>query len=179
MIKNLRKIAILFFLVFVGCENLQSSKIQPAPEWGKAVVFDIDGTLTPRPFEIWAVRAGANDSVWAYADKGYKIIYLSARPPMLQSGIPAWIKDNDLPTGYIFVPESWEESNASSKFKIKILQQLITDGWNIVAAYGDSSTDFEAYSAVGIPETSIYALKREGDDKCQTGIWSKCLDGWK
>ncbi len=98
---------------------------------------------------------------------------------MLQSGIPAWIKDNDLPTGYIFVPESWEESNASSKFKIKILQQLITDGWNIVAAYGDSSTDFEAYSAVGIPETSIYALKREGDDKCQTGIWSKCLDGWK
>ena len=178
----MRKSAIIFFLLFVGCATLQSSKIQPAPEGGKAVVFDIDGTLTPSPVEIWGARAGASDAVREYADKGYKIIYLSARMPGLQSGIPEWLRKYGFPDGYILVPESLQGSRKPAQFKTKILKQIIAHGWLIVAAYGDSSTDFDAYADVGIPKSSIFALKRVGDSKCQTGPWvkwSRCLDGWK
>lgn len=176
--KQMRKIVILFFLLLAGCATLQSSTMQPSPKDGKAVVFDIDGTLTPRPVEIWSVRAGAADAVSGYADKGYMIVYLSARTPLLQSGIPEWLKKNGFPNGSVFVPESLKEANHPAQFKTGILQQLIAHGWRIVAAYGDSSTDFEAYAAVGIPKERIFALKREGDCVCQTGTWSKCLDGW-
>ena len=175
----MRKIFIIFILLIVGCATLQSSKIQLAPEDGKAVVFDIDGTLTPCPVEIWSVRAGAADAVWRYGSKRYKIIYLSARIPMFQSGIPEWLRGNGFPEGYIFVPESLQESNNPAQFKTKILKQLIAHGWLIVAAYGDSSTDFEAYADVGIPKESLFALKREGASECKAGTWSKCLDGWE
>jgi len=175
----MRKIVMMFFLLFVGCATLQSSKIQPAPEGGKTVVFDIDGTLTPSPIEIWEVRAGAADAVKKYADKGYKITYLSARIPLFQSDIPEWLRRNGFPDGYIFVPESQQESNNPTQFKTKILKQLIGHGWLIVEAYGDSSTDFDAYADVGIPKASIFALKRVGASECQTGEWSRCLDGWK
>lgn len=175
----MRKIAVIFLILLVGCTTLQSSKIQPAPEGGKAVVFDVDGTLTPRPVEIWTVRAGAADAVWRYADKGFKIVYLSARIPMFQSGLPEWLRKNGFPGGYIFVPESLQEPNNPAEFKTKILRQLIAHGWLIVAAYGDSSSDFEAYANVGIPMANVFALKREGASECQPSRWSKCLDGWK
>lgn len=175
----MRKIVIIFFLLFSGCTSLQSSIIQPAPEVGKAVVFDIDGTLTPSPVEIWEVRAGAANAVKKYANKGYKIIYLSARIPIFQSEIPEWLRKFGFPDGYIFVPKSQQKSNNPAQFKIKILKQLIAHRWLIVAAYGDSSTDFDAYANVGIPKASIFALKRVGASECQTGKWSRCLDGWK
>ena len=175
----MRKTAIIFFLLFAGCATLPSSKIQLAPAGGKAVVFDIDGTLTRRPAEIWAVRAGAADAVQRYADKGYKIIYLSARIPLFQSGIPEWLRRNGFPDGYIFVPESLQASVNPAQFKLKILKQLIAHGWVIAAAYGDSSTDFEAYADAGIPKARLFALKREGASECQTGTWSRCIDGWK
>lgn len=88
-------------------------------------------------------------------------------------------KKNGFPDGYIFVPESLEESNNPTEFKTEILKQIIANGWQIVAAYGDSSTDFEAYATAGIPETSVFALKREGASECQNSKWSKCLNGWK
>ena len=98
---------------------------------------------------------------------------------MFQSGIPGWLRKNGFPDGYIFVPDSQQESNHPVQFKAKILKQLIAHGWFIVAAYGDSSTDFEAYADVGIPRASIFALKRVGAGECQTGEWSRCINGWK
>lgn len=175
---NKKILIALFALYLAGCAPLKSSLIQPAPPGGKAVIFDIDGTLTPRPIEIWSVRPGAVDAVKEYAEKQYKIIYLSARSPMFQSGIPAWLKKNGFPDGYVIVPGSSEESNAPAEFKTKALERLIASDWSIVTAYGDSSTDFEAYSSIGIPKTSVFALKRKGADECQPGVWSECLDGW-
>ena len=175
----MRKITIIFLVLSLGCASLQSSKIQSAAGNAEMVVFDIDGTLTPRPVEIWKARDGAADAVMTNATKGYQIVYLSARPPGLQSGIPEWLKKNGFPNGYIFVPETIRESNDPTEFKVKILKQIIAHGWHIIAAYGDSSTDFAAYSEVGIPKANVYAIKRKGADECQAGNWSKCMTGWK
>jgi hypothetical protein len=98
---------------------------------------------------------------------------------VFQYGIPAWLSKNGFPAGLVLVPESSNESGSPAEYKTKVLREILAQGWSIAAAYGDSSTDFEAYSAVGIPRASVYALKREGAGDCETGAWSKCLDGWR
>ncbi|MFM2480891.1 hypothetical protein [Celerinatantimonas sp. YJH-8] len=174
----MQKIVIVFFILLAGCTTLPSSKVFVAPKDGKIVVFDIDGTLTPTPMKIWSVRAGAAKAVQHYVDQGYQVTYLSARIPMFQAGIPNWLHRNGFPDGYIFVPKSWHESRNPTPFKVRILKQLMIEGWVIGAAYGDSSTDFAAYIDAGIPQADIFALKREGESQCQIGRWSRCLDGW-
>lgn len=43
------------------------------------VVFDIDGTLTPKVSAIHTARDGAATAVKTFADAGYQVIYVSAR----------------------------------------------------------------------------------------------------
>jgi len=145
---------------------------------GQVVVFDIDGTLTPSQPAIFSVREGAAKSAKLYSDNGYKILYLSARIKLFQSRIPSWLKSNGFPEGNIQVPKSSEESNDHAYFKTKILSEFKSKGWELFAAYGDSSTDFIAYKNVGIPKERVFAVKREGGESCQTGTWSKCFESW-
>ena len=61
----------------------------------------------------------------------------------------------------------------------RLLAAYVRQGWRLAWAYGDSSTDFEAYAQAGVPKERVYALKRRGDDQCQPGAWQACLDGWE
>lgn len=167
-------------LLCTGCA-LQPFEIQKAPlKPDQAVVFDIDGTLTPKILAIYIVRDDAANAVRLYADKGYKIIYLSARPQPFQTGIPDWLKKNHFPEGSIHVSETAKDTSDPEAFKKRILGEYKEKGWKFVAAYGDSPTDFEAYKDVGIQKDRIFALLREGDDKCQSdeSKWSECLHSW-
>lgn len=106
------------------------------------------------------------------------LIYLSARTRLLQSSIPGWLKENNFPEGSIQVPQTSTDSSDHAAFKKRILKEFQENGWNFFAAYGDSSTDFEAYSMVGIDKDHVFALRRAGEDSCQLGIWAKCLNSW-
>ena len=99
-----------------------------------AVVFDIDGTLTPKVHPMNTAREHAAQTA--------------------------------------------EDRKQPAAFKTALLNECIDRGWTIEYAYGDSSTDFEAYAAVGIPQERVFALQREGDTSCQPGEWSVCLGGW-
>lgn len=168
-------------LVGILCSScaLQVFDIQKAPlKPDQAVIFDIDGTLTPKVSAIWTARDDAAKAVSRFADNGYKIIYLSARTRLLQSGIPGWLKRNGFPEGSIQVPQTSAESSDHAGFKKRILIKFQENGWNFIAAYGDSSTDFEAYSGVGIDKAHVFALRRAGEDSCQKGEWAECLDSW-
>ena len=103
-------IFVLLLILSTGC-TLGPSKIEKAPENPEqAVVFDIDGTLTPRPFAIFTVREGAASAVRLFADKGFKIIYLSARIKPLQAGIPSWLDKHNFPKGNIHVPQTMADA---------------------------------------------------------------------
>lgn len=174
------RIALILSVLFVctSC-TLSNFDIPVAPEnASKAVVFDIDGTLTPGVASIFTARADAATAVRLYADEGYKIIYLSARVRLLQSGIPDWLKRNDFPEGSIQVPQSGDEAKDHALFKTQKMKAFQEKGWQIFAAYGDSSTDFEAYVAAGLNKQQIFALQRSGEDACKPGVWQKCLTGW-
>ena len=161
-----------------GC-SLQTFDIPEAPLTpNQAVVFDIDGTLTPKSPAVFTVRDDAATAVHLYADKGYKIIYLSARNRVFQSHIPGWLRKHGFPEGSIQVPQTSLDSGDHAAFKTRILTEFKDKGWNLFAAYGDKSTDFEAYAAAGIDEDRVFALRRAENDSCEPGVWANCLNSW-
>jgi len=154
-------------------------EVQKAPlKPDKAVVFDIDGTLTPKVSAIFTVRDEAASAVQLFADEGYKIIYLSARITLFQANIPNWLKKNHFPEGSIHVPETSADRSDHAAFKKRILDIYKENGWRFVAAYGDSSTDFQAYAEAGINKNTVFALQRAGETSCQPGVWAKCFSSW-
>lgn len=91
---------------------------------------------------------------------------------------PSWLKEHNFPDGSIHVPQTDEDRNHLYDFKTRILKDFIDHGWNIKFAYGDSSMDFAAYAAVGIPKDNVFALLRNGKTLCESGDWKECLKGW-
>ena len=144
----------------------------------ECVVFDIDGTLTPKVLSIKTAREGAATAVRAFADSGYLIVYLSARIPLLQGGIRDWLEENGFPPGRLHLTESRDDRKDHAAFKERVLEAYKAGGCGFVAAFGDSSSDFEAYASVGISPQRIFALKREGKKTCQTGAWAGCYATW-
>ena len=175
----MRNLVILLALVAsTSCAPLPVVIPEAPFDHAKAVVFDIDGTLTPTPLKYWKARDDAANAVQLFSKEGYEIIYLSARITLLQRDIPGWLKENSFPDGRIYVTQTAEDRRDHAKFKARILRDIIAHGWVIGYAYGDSSTDFEAYAEVGIPRQHVFALRREGDADCQPGVWNACLSGW-
>jgi hypothetical protein len=82
------------------------------------------------------------------------------------------------PDGAIHVTESREHRSDHAAFKHGVLEEYVDKGWNLVAAYGDSTSDFDAYADAGIDPSSVYALKREGARECEPGTWVECLANW-
>lgn len=175
----MRNLFILWVVMLCSGCALPPFEAQKTPlKPDQAVVFDIDGTLTPSPLAIFTARDDAANAVHLFADRGYKIIYLSARIKPFQAGIPNWLKENHFPEGSIHLPETAQDSRDPAAFKQRVLDIYKTNGWKFVAAYGDSSTDFDAYDRAGIPKAAVFALQRRGEDKCQDGKWKACLKGW-
>ena len=143
-----------------------------------AVVFDIDGTLTPRPYEFLTARVNAVNAVKLYADKGYQIVYLSARSNYARAGTLKWLRRHKFPDGITNVAESAADGKNPAKYKTRMLSALIAKGWQIQYAYGDSSTDFSAYASVAIPPDHVFGLRRSGHRNCQPGPVADCLHGW-
>lgn len=176
----MRKLIKLILLVVILCScAFEPVQIPPAPNNSPlAVVFDIDGTLTPRPIEFLEARPDVARAVQLYSDKGYKIIYLSARFPGFEAGTRAWLKHKGFPDGIVRIAGKDGDVGHPDQFKTRVLQDFLDKGWRLGFAYGDSSTDFIAYAAVSIPRTHVFALRREGDTSCQSGTWEACLSGW-
>lgn len=176
-----RCLLLLLFWAMLGAAGCSRTD-EPDPETGartECVVFDIDGTLTPKVSAVHTARDGAATAVHAFADAGYQVIYLSARIRPLQGGIPDWLEENGFPSGRLHLTESREERRDHAAFKAGVLQAYRADGWRCIAAYGDSSSDFEAYASAGISPQRIFALKRAGADSCQPGEWAGCYETWE
>ena len=87
MQRNLH-LMILAVLLISGCASLPNRFEAAPPGQTKAVVFDIDGTLTPTPFRYWQVREDAVAAVRHFADQGFRIALRfcrNQRPHQFQS----------------------------------------------------------------------------------------------
>jgi len=175
----MQRLASLSLLVLCAGCSLTPAAVEPAPPGHNlAVVFDIDGTLTTGRRAIGDTRPGAAAAVQAYAEAGYRVIYLSARHPLMQWQIPRWLKRNGFPPGPVHVTESREQRRDHAAFKQGVLEEYRDSGWGLAAAYGDSGTDFQAYANAGIDRNHVFALKRKNAESCDPGIWAECFATW-
>ena len=163
-----------------GCAHLSAVVVLQAPVGAPGiVVFDVDGTLTPTVASVFSVRPDASAVVRLYAERGHRIVYLTARAPALQGTLSAFLSGNGFPPGDLVVPKNQAEHAAPASFKSHALADYVAHGWGVEAAYGDSSSDFEAYARAGILRERVFAMRRVGATHCQPGVWSACLAGWE
>jgi phosphatidate phosphatase PAH1 len=154
---------------FSGC----GSDAPPAP----AVVFDIDGTLTPDAGDFIHARPDAARAVAAYSAKGYLVAYVTARPDALRDATRVWLAANGFPELPLYMPHDvllFDRDVVA--YKLNTLEQIMRDQNEVFRyAYGDSSTDFDAYNQAGVPVAMTFAMLRAHDTTCQPGRYQSCL----
>jgi phosphatidate phosphatase PAH1 len=136
----------------------------------QAIVFDVDGTLTINDFEAYADYIGmktarpyveAIDTVRAYQEKGYQIIYLTARPAWVTKDSRDWFLKMGLPEGHY--RSRFYDANSKiptiQTHKTNYLNYLRkTVGLDIIRVYGNAITDIAAYADSGITKDQTYII---------------------
>ncbi len=145
--------------------------ISVAPEGQDTVIFDIDGTLTLSDFEQVGDYFGASvaqswpyakETVQAYIDKGYRVIFLTGRPYWIARDTREWFtKVIDLPQWQLRTddfggsPLALDVETYKREY-LSYLQDILN--LNIVRAYGNASTDIAAYIDSGIDKSNIWII---------------------
>jgi phosphatidate phosphatase PAH1 len=142
----------------------------------RAVVFDIDATLTRSDGEVlrqtvatWSddyydpePRAGAADVVRLWWSKGHQIIYVTGRPDFLCGMSRRWLDDRGFAPGALFCTSKNSQvlpnNDGVGKFKSEKLAELQSLGLVFVAGYGNAPTDVFAYENAGIPKERTYII---------------------
>jgi hypothetical protein len=145
------------------------------PPGTHAVVSDIDGTLTTSEYDgLWTVfvpssptpNPSAAATFHQYRAKGYRLVYLTARPEFVVNGTRQWFADQGFPPGifHLSVSDLGSSGSAATAYKAGYLQERITDqGVRFDWAYGNTDTDLAAYRQVGIAADHVYLYLLDGD----------------
>lgn len=159
----------------VGCRPLPPPP-PPPPSGDPVVVFDIDGTLTDDELSE-TPHPGAADAVQAYVDKGYDVVYVTARWDLVfRASTESWLADNGFPEEELYMaPSLLVTDDSRVDYKTEALTDIEADKAQVAYAYGDSSSDFDAYANVAVPSSKVFALERASATACQAGTWAACL----
>jgi len=136
------------------------------PRGSKIIVTDIDGTLTESDNEqfmqfsdetyVPKQMGHASEMLNAWSQKGYPIVYLSARYHLYRNETRSWLRDQMFPVGPLVTEPTLQDA---STYKTLWLNRLIQDfGWVPVAAYGNADTDIAAYANAGIPKNITFIV---------------------
>jgi phosphatidate phosphatase PAH1 len=92
-----------------------------------------------------------------WAMKGYPVIYLTNRPHPLRVETRTWLAEKMMPTGPV-ITSNGTASDAAAYKTVWLQRMTQTFGWQIVAAYGNASTDITAYANAGIPKSETFIV---------------------
>jgi len=146
-----------------------------------AVVTDVDETLTTADSELWKQvlvnpaynpleRPDASEMLAAYAAKGYWIVYVTARPEQLQlrdgrterKATNDWLDAIGSPrTGdrsMTFLAPDVFSGLLPRGYKGEVVKSLQASGFSVDYAYGNASTDFQAYADAGLPLERTFSI---------------------
>lgn len=180
MLAAMRTPLAVVLIALAGCTQLPPQDVPGPRQPGQPlVVVDIDGTLTPAVLAVSEARPAAAEVLRALVDKGYGLAYLTAREPLAQGGLPDWLRREGFPAGPLHVAQTGAERADPASFKARWLAVYADRGWRMAWAWGDSTSDFEAYARAGFAREQVFALRRRGDDGCQSGVYARCLSGWE
>ncbi len=122
---------------------------------------DIDGTLTGFEFErfidlllgtIPDINAGAPEAFDILVEKGYRPMYLTARPEFLAKRTDEFLAERGLPPGIVRVSLSATGALGAAAVEYKSEQLAILADRGLVPSFvfGNTDSDSEAYEAAGI-----------------------------
>lgn len=127
----------------------------------RVVVSDIDGTITTNENDgLWTAfdpsaptpREAASDTFRIYASKGYRVVFLTARPEFTTPGTRRWFSDNGFPEGVFHLSQAdiGEHGAEAQVYKSNYLSSLARNAGVVIEwAYGNKETDLDTYLLVG------------------------------
>lgn len=153
------------------------------PKGQPAVIFDIDGTLTPSDSENLKdyarrlvrhpseqgpkIRVGAVEAARAAAREGL-VVYVTGRPPWLSRPTREWLAHHGFPEGAVFCMTQSRDILPSTSHvgqaKTARFRSLQAAGLSFLRAYGNAPTDIQAYAAVGLPKDRTFILGKHGGE---------------
>lgn len=150
------------------------------PRGMQIVVSDIDGTLTTSDDEVSidvldemfedlrdgdyvaAAYPQGPELTQMWRAKGYPLVYLTGRPYWLLDHTRAWLRDGGYAPGLVRTTDRHRDvlptESGVGGFKAAFLQQLRDAGYDIVAAYGNATTDVWAYAQASIPPAQTFII---------------------
>ena len=141
------------------------------PAGTPVIVTDIDGTLTISDGELLTelsdetyvpkMMGAANTLMQTWVTKGYPVIYLTARPHLLRDESRTWLEGDMFPAGPM-ITTNGTTADAGDYKTIWLRRMVDSFGWNIVAAYGNATTDIAAYANVAIPLDHTFIIGPNG-----------------
>jgi hypothetical protein len=141
----------------------------------QAVLTDVDGTLTTSDTELITevvlsifngtytqeMYVDADRMLKTWSDKGYLIIYMSGRPDLLRAMSERWIEAR-FPAGPIHLTDTNGQvlptNDGVGTYKKEFIAYLRSQGVDIVAAYGNATTDIWAYEQANIPKGVTFII---------------------
>lgn len=139
----------------------------------KVVVTDIDGTLTLSDEELFKqiddgsytplenTSAALLMNTWA--DKGYQVVYLTARPHAFRAETRAWLDDLGYPVGPVVTANSLVFGDSARQYKREWVNRIVSSfGWEVAAAYGNATSDIDAYEDAGISKEITFIVGENG-----------------
>jgi len=150
----------------------------------RTVVFDLDGTLTTDDAQVAEqflsdlvggkyvakVVPGAVPLANFYAQHGYTILYLTARPSFVGDISKKWLMELGFPFGILHTTDQVIPLQAADLFKTAYLQSIAPKGYLLERGYGNADTDITAYYNVGIAPDHTFILGTHGGDQGSTPI---------
>ena len=124
------------------------------------IVSDVDGTLTSSEDaeymnvlkgDISETHDGAPEALSTLASKGYRVMYLTARPEILTSRTRDFLKERKFPTGVVHTSSNTlgAGSGASAEeYKQGELALLKQKGLVVSYGFGNRASDSDAYATV-------------------------------
>lgn len=169
---NLPKGDYLVRFVVLGDGTTADGIVAVWPRGVKVVLSDIDGTLTTSDFELFEdlllgqdaeMFVDADTAMQTWAEKGYRIVYLTGRPQIISRYSRTWLAGHGLPPGPLKLTDQATEviptDSGVRVFKADFANELKARvGVEFVAAYGNATTDIGAYADAGIPKESTFII---------------------
>ncbi len=148
-------------LVVAADQTSTDLLIDIVPKGSPIVVSDVDGTLTTSEnAEFPALLTGslpdahpdAAAALSALASKGYRVVYLTARPEWLTGRTREFLVTAGFPTGIVHTTSgvTGAVGAAAASYKSGELSMLLGHGHAIAWGFGNKASDTDAYDAAKI-----------------------------
>jgi len=146
----------------------------------QVVVTDIDETLTTSDAEFVqqlvdpehdpAMRAGGPELMQGYAERGFVIHYLTARSKTLEltdgttceQATIGWLEQHGFPWNqdqtWLDLADAVLGSDDTVTYKSAAIETRKSEGYSYEYAYGNATTDIDAYEAAGIDKTETFII---------------------